>query len=1106
MAACPFCGSENAATARFCAQCGGQLGVPPASRREERKVVSVVFVDLVGSTASAEASDPEDVRATLRVYHEHARRELESFGGTVEKFIGDAVVAVFGAPLAHEDDAERAVRAALAVREAVERLNDDESGRDLHVRIAVNTGEALVALDAVSSEGEAMVAGDVMNTAARLQSEAPVDGILVGAATRNATQRAIVYRDAGPVQAKGKSQPVVAFEAVEARSRLGVDLGGAGRAPLVGRDGELQLLIDALERARTERITQLATLMGVPGIGKSRLVYELAMVVDSDDELITWRQGRSLPYGEGVSFWALGEIVKAHAGILESDSREATLAKLGEAVATLDDESERAWVERHLRPLVGLSSDDVTTADRRGEAYSAWRRFLESIAERGPAVLVFEDLHWADDGLLDFVDGLVDWVDRVPLLVVCTGRPELLDRRPEWGARKPGPGVVSVSPLDADTTAQLLHTLLDRPLLDAQTRQELVERTAGNPLYAEEFVRMFEEGGVLEELPATVQGIVSARIDLLPPDEKELLQDAAVLGKVFWSDALAVLGSTDPWQLTGVLRSLERKEFIRREHRSAVAGATQHAFVHALVRDTVYGQLPRASRARRHLAAATWIESLPDDRAEDRAETLAHHYLTALELYRAAGEDVSPLAPRAVRAFQEAGERALGLSAFRTADRFLSLALELVPNGEEPSAELLLAAGQAMGFVGRDGDELTRASDAFERAGDLDRAAECAVVASWHLWHVRAGEAMSWLERAASLVEARPPSRAKALVLAEQARREMLNYNRGPALRLASEAVSMAEALGEDEIRADALVTGGVVTATGGDRNGIEMIESALDLVGHRGKVASRGYTNLFVAYATLGEPENALASLERGLERAEREGDEQGAWFIRGNLIGLLFSSGDWDRALLLIRRFLDEVQESYMLSAAKDVLARILDARGDAPAALDQMRSAVALARELDEPQTLWPSLIGLASLARRHGLGSECEAALSEVMTDISASEDVGDPQEWHVELALVLDDLGRHAQARALAERVAPGPWADVCRAALERRYVGAAETLASVGDEPLQAQLRLLAARQLAAESRHEEAAAQLERARVFWLSVDATAYLREADDVLAAAS
>jgi class 3 adenylate cyclase/tetratricopeptide (TPR) repeat protein len=1106
MQICPSCGFENAAKAKFCSECGTALTLASRTAREERKVVSVVFVDLVGSTARAETSDPEDVRALLRVYHERARDELESFGGTVEKFIGDAVVAVFGAPVAHEDDPERAVRGALAVREAVARLNDEEPGRDLHVRIAVNTGEALVSLDASPGEGEGMVAGDVVNTAARLQSAAPVDGILVGEQTYRATDREIVYREAVPVEAKGKAEPIGVWEALEARSRLGVDLGGAGKAELVGRGAELDLLVDALGRARRERSTQLVTLVGVPGIGKSRLVYELGRVADDDPELITWRQGRSLPYGEGVSFWALGEIVKAQAGILESDPGDVAESKLAEASAVVSDEGERAWVERHLRPLVGLG--DVSSGDRRGEAFAAWRRFLEAVAESGPTVLVFEDLHWADDGLLDFVDSLVDWVDGVSLLMMCTARPELLDRRPGWGGGKRNAATVSLAPLDDDATARLVLALLETPLLDAELQQALVERAAGNPLYAEEFVRMVEAGGNVDgRLPETVQGVVSARIDLLPAREKDVLQNAAVLGKVFWSDALVALTGSEPWQLTETLRSLERKEFVRREHRSAVAGATQHAFVHALVRDAAYGQLPRATRARVHLAAADWIESLPEDRAEDRAETVAHHFLTAIELRRAAGGDVAELGQRAVRALQEAGERALGLSAYPAAARFLASALELLGPDDEPSPELLFAAGMAFGFVGREGNELQRAVEAFAAAGNPERAAEAAIEASRHEWYFGTSGSRLWLERAAELLEGRPPSRAKAFVLAERSRQAMLGYQYDTAIELADAAVVLAHEVGEDTIRADALVTRGVCAVSLGDRSGMQEVEEAIALVGGRGRVAGRAYNNLAAAWSSLGDLRQAVRSTERGLRQSELEGDEQGVWFQRGNLLGMLFSEGRWDETLTLVDALLGAPERFlYMEPVARGTRAGILAARGNPEAALNEVRIALERARQLDDAQGLWPALIGFGRITRRHGLADESVWAVDEVVAALEVSESVGDPQEWHIELVLELDSMDRLGVASRIVERLPDVPWRTVCRAIVERDLGGAADVLASMGEQPLQAELRLLAARALVAEGRLVEAEQQLELARAFWRRVGATAYLREADEVLAAAS
>jgi tetratricopeptide (TPR) repeat protein len=342
-------------------------------------------------------------------------------------------------------------------------------------------------------------------------------------------------------------------------------------------------------------------------------------------------------------------------------------------------------------------------------------------------------------------------------------------------------------------------------------------------------------------------------------------------------------------------------------------------------------------------------------------------------------------------------------------------------------------------------------------------------------------------------------------VIAEQARQEMLAYNPDRARELAAEAVSLATVIGDDEIRADALVTGGVVIATGGDLAGVRMIQEALDLVGNRGKVASRAYTNLSVAYGSLGERSEALAALERGLERSEREGDEQGAWFLRGNIISFLYSGGEWDRCLDLVQMFLDEPQETYMLNAALEARARILDARGDATA-LDTMRSALEFSERLGDPQTMWPSQVTLAWLARRHDRLAESNAVLEEVFTAMSDNESVGDPQEWHIELVTELAAVGRDADARAIAARLGGGPWADAGLAVVEGRLADAAEVMAAIGDMPLQARLRFLAARRLALEGRLAEAEAQLAQARAFWSSVGATAYLREADDVIAAAS
>ena len=389
---------------------------------EERKVVTVLFADLVDSTATADERDPEDVRAAVRPQIARMRQELERFGGTFEKYIGDAVMAVFGAPVAHEDDPERAVRAALAIRDALP-----------GTRGAVHTGEAIVSLAAASGTGEGIATGDVVNTAFRIEEAAEPGTVLVGEPTYRATQAIIEYGEPRLVQAKGKAEPLAVYEALRAKSELRPAFGGRSLAPLVGRKEELSLVLDTLARARRDRALQLVTLVGVPGIGKSRLIWELERALDDDPGLLTWRRGRCLPYGDGVTYWALGEMLKAQAAILETDDVVTVERRLHGAVrAVLPDAAEANWVESHLRRLLTL---EPAAGVGRDETFAAWRRFFEALADDRPLVLVFEDLHWADEGLLDFIDHLADWAVASPIVLLCTARPEFHQRRRDWGAR-----------------------------------------------------------------------------------------------------------------------------------------------------------------------------------------------------------------------------------------------------------------------------------------------------------------------------------------------------------------------------------------------------------------------------------------------------------------------------------------------------------------------------------------------------------------------------------------------------------------------------------------------------------------------------------------------
>ena len=1105
MVVCSRCGRESPDDVAFCAACGAPLSA--GRPREERKIVTAVFVDLVGSTTRAEQLDPEDVRALLRRYHEALRRDFERYGGTVEKFIGDAVVAIFGAPTAHEDDPERAVRAALTARETIAALNEADEALDLHVRTGIATGEALVALGALPAAGEGMVAGDVMNTAARIQGGAPVDGILVAAPTYRATERSIVYRAHPPVVAKGKAEPVEVWEAVEALARV-EGLGDDARAPLVGRDHERALLLGAFARVRVEKEPQLVTLVGVPGIGKSRLVAELGDAVADDEELIYWRYGRCLPYGDGVTYWALGEVVKAQAGILENDSADAAAGKLAHAVADVLPEGERRWVEQYLRPLVGLAADEGALRDRRAETYAAWRLFLEGIADQRPLVVVFDDLQWADEGFLDFVDELPELIVGVPLLVVCSARPELLDRRSDWGGGKRNVLTVTLGPLSHTDIERLVESLLGRDPADDSLRSAVVERAAGNPLYAEEFVRM-QDTAAVGALPETVLGIVSARVDLLPDDEKELLRDAAVTGAVVWSDALQAVSGRDAAEVGELLRSLERKEFLRRERRSSVAGATQHAFVHALVRDAVYAQLPRTDRATRHLRVAAWIESLPDDRREDRAEMLAHHYLEAIELSRAAGLDVGEVEPRAAAALREAGLRALALGAYPAAVRALRASAALMPAG--PDAMHLRVLGVALNFVEGSGQaELEQAFEAFLEAGDREGAAVTAANLALVSWQRGEGTG-EWIGRSLELLEGSEPSPDHARVIGAAARFRMLSGGaQDEAIELAKEAIAIALATGADAARASALVTLGTAYANSGEPGFRDFLDEGLALaLEHDPTEVSRVYNNLGSILCDLGDLEPALATARAGLAEVERRGTRRGTGgFAVGNLVDLLAVCGEWDEADRLAADELERARRIgglYQEGTFVNVRGQIaLERVGDVESAVAAATAALEHARGTGDIQAILPALAVAAWTFARAGREADAAACVDELLALRRGAPRALIPGEWVLITALTLQRLGRSGELETLAEPRRTR-WLEAALLVESCRFVDAADSLRSMGALPDEAAVRALAISELLAAGDTAAAAQQVARAREILEQLGAHARLRELDGLVAAA-
>jgi class 3 adenylate cyclase len=1105
MATCPACGKELPGEFPFCPFCAAPLSEQPAAAiHEERKVVTVLFCDLVGFTAASEAADPEDVRARIRPYHARLRTEIERYGGTVEKFIGDAVMAVFGAPVAHEDDAERAVRAGLRILEAIGELNEAESALSLQVRVGINTGEAVVALGARPEEGEGIVTGDVVNTASRLQGAAPVNGIACSERTYKATERVFAYEELAPVQVKGKAEPLALFRPLEPRARFGTDVTRTHATPLVGRELEKPLLIGTFERSAQQRSCQLVTIVGEPGVGKSRLCGELLAYIEDRPGLVRWRQGRCLPYGEGIAFWALGEIVKAECGILESDSPEEAEAKLEQGLP--EDDPDFAWLKARLQPLVGAGGEPAAQE----ESFTAWRRCLESWAEGRETILVFEDLHWADAALLSFLEHLADWAQGVPLLLLCTARPELYEEHPTFGANAQNAQRINLAPLSDEETARLISTLLERAVLPAETQQALLERAGGNPLYAEEFVRLLadRELGEVPEVPASVQALIAARLDTLSPERKSLLQDAAVLGKVFWTGALVEMGAREAREVEQALHELARKELVRPARTSSMAGEAEYGFWHLLVGDACYAQIPRAARAARHRAAAAWIERHAGARAEDLADVLAHHYLQALELAHAAGqsEQTEELEASAIRYLALAGGRALALDVER-AEASLAKALDLATAGHPERASLHERWAQAAQQQNR----LLEAKEALEEAlaahreqgGNVAAGRVLTALASvlGRLGDPRQEEAI--LE-AVALLDAQPPGRELVAAYAELARFNVVGAGYPEAIAAAERALSLAAERGLPE-PARALGYRGAARASLGEREGLADMRRALALALAQGEsyVAAVLHNNLALVAWEYEGPQQALAACREGIDFSERRGIAEFALGIAAMSTTFLAEVGQTEQALAEAEQLAERLQAagSINFTEPRSLQLRLLAERGAHEHAPDA-DEPVASARESGEPQMCALAFTAAARLLRAQRQTQQALALLSE-LEQVAGTH--ADPY-----YASVLPELARNAVAlgdRELAARLVDGvepttPIFDhtllVCRAQLTEAacdqaeaaalYAEAAERFREFGNVPERAYALLGQGRCLATLG-EPEAKAPLREARELFASM-----------------
>jgi tetratricopeptide (TPR) repeat protein len=1059
------------------------------------------------------------VRATLVPFYDGLRADIEHFGGRVEKFIGDAVMALFGAPVAHEDDPERAVRAALDIRDTIARLNA-ERGLSLQVRVSVSTGEAIVDLRALE-EGHGMAAGDVMNTGFRLAEAAPINGILVDEPTYRATQQLIEFREADPVSAKGKAVPLLVWEVTASRGGYGDVDPRRPRLPFVGRVEPLKALDDALERARSADRAQLVNVIGVAGIGKSRLVLEFASELDArPDEVLYWRQGRSLPYGEETPFWALAEIVKAHAGILRTDTPKAAEEKLRRVIRhAVPDEQDAEWVESRTRALVGLSggADDRS----RLESFAAWRRFFEGLAGQRPVVLVFEDVHWADEGLLEFIDHLTAWATGAPLLIVCTARPAIFERHSGWGTAHANSTLVTLSPLSDDETSAVVTALLGEGVPET-VQQDLLEHAEGNPLYAGEYARMLVDRGFLRRedgawrveaseelpLPESVQAIISARVDALPPEEKRLLHAAAVIGRVFWLGAVAALTRLPHYVVGERLERLEGKSFLRRDAASTVGGEAQYSFHHVLVRDIAYGQVPRRTRADDHAQAAEWLEALKIDRA-DLAELVAHHYQRSLELAAASGRPTADLARRTRFALREAGARAGALHGWPTAKRLYGEAVSTWPDDDERPL-VAFEWGKAW-FRAEIGGEavLEDVLPSLLERGDLERAAD-ALVTVGELRY-RQGDrdgAFARFDRAQELLAEAPPSPAKAYVLSNVARFHMIELRPDEALRVGREALEMADALGLDEIRAHALNNIGTARFLLGDERGADDLTESLRIALARNSPESlRASLNLGNLHSHFGNLEESFRVQSEGRREAERFGDTAGIQWFATERSWELYWRGEWDEAVELATSLLADVEAGAprlnLESAARLIRSWVEFARDRLDAALAELTQLCELVREADFLQMKLPALALRARVLAAAGRDDDARADVDELLD--AWRERAAGGAYWTVDLAFAAVDLGCAAEVEGALADAGETRWVEAARAVLRGEYVDAAELFARIGSRPDEAVARLAAATSRP-QAPQDGSGPQLEQALEFFRKVRATRYLNEGERLLSLTS
>jgi class 3 adenylate cyclase/tetratricopeptide (TPR) repeat protein len=1056
---CPSCGTTLAGTEKFCGECGAQLAagqspaVAPAAVDvdapvAERRFVSVLFADLVGFTTASESRDAEDTRELLSHYFETCRRLIGLYGGSVEKFIGDAVMAVWGAPVATEDDAERAVRAALELVAAVQVLGEEVGVPDLRARASVLTGEAAVTIGAVV---EGMVAGDLVNTASRVQTLAPPGSVLVGAGTKRATEQAVVYEAAGSHELKGKTGLVPLWRALRVVSGGRGALKSEGlEAPFVGRDRELRLLKELFHASAEESRAHIVSVTGIGGFGKSRLVWEFFKYVDGLPQTTLWHRGRCLAYGEGVTYWALADMVRMRCRIAEDEDPSSALAKLQATLGEyLLDEEERGFVEPRLAHLLGLEERQARGQE---ELYGAWRLFFERLADTDPVAMVFEDMHWADPSLLDFVEYLLEWSRDHALYVITLARPELLERRPTWGAGSRTFTAISLEPLPEGAMQELLAGLV--PGLPQELRDQILVRAEGIPLYAVETVRMLLDRGLLVqegsvyrpvgpietlEVPETLHALIAARLDGLSAEERLLLQDGAVFGRTFTRQALAAISGLDESQLGPLLAGLVRKEVlsIQADPRSPEHG--QYGFLQDLVRRVAYETLSKRERKARHLAAAAHLERAFASEQEV-VEVLASHYLAA---YEAAPDDADAdeIKHRAAHLLARAGERAGSLAASEEAAHYFEQAASLERDPLE-QARLIERSGEMALRAGRPEQAQARFEQAlalFGAAGEHHQAARLTARLGDVEWRRgQLDEALERMTRAWEELEGEEPDADIATLAAQIGRLHVMKGEPDAGAERLETALYLAESLWLPEVLAETLNTKGVI-ATFGSRleEAQALVKRALELAleYELPAAALRAFNNLGDILHRRDRCEEATVQLEQGITYARRVGDRNYEQTLLGELSWSHALTGRWPEALSLLNQVpeqrLAELNSAFLISLSEPLVAQ---------GRLEDARHLLSLhARHEDSTDIQSRTFYRGAESVVLHAEGKEREAlaAADEALTALlpirpgDQAVKIAFPQA--LEAALALGERGRAEQLLATIEALPPGRLAPSLRA-------------------------------------------------------------------------